>query len=172
MIHEWYKPSEGKNEVIIEPDGIRFKSTSGNNRIGILQNLNTDVSACKSLIIRANVKVDAQTLAGTGYQGREAPIAIFMSYTDETGVLHNLLSENPYDTRQRMFWHGFYYTNTSNKNQTINGTKLTKGVWYNYSTNLINLNPKPKHIHFIGAEGAGWPMRDGKIEFLTLSCEK
>jgi hypothetical protein len=34
----------------------------------------------------------------------------------------------------------------------------------------MTLNPKPRSIHYIGAEGAGWSSRDGKIGSLSLKC--
>ncbi|MGB9934748.1 hypothetical protein [Thermodesulfovibrio yellowstonii] len=169
-IHEWYKPSNGKGEVISEPDGIRFRSTSGNHRIGIMQKLNVSVSTCKSLILTATVKADYQTLTGTGWQGREAPVAVFMAYTDANGVVHNFLSENPNDTARRMFWHGFYYADPVSPSITAYGTKVPKGQWYTYTFDLMTLYPKPVYIDFVGAEGAGWATRDGKIRFLSIQC--
>jgi hypothetical protein len=169
-IHEWYKPSDGKGEVIIESDGIRFKSMSGNRRIGIMQTLNTDVSSCSSLVLTAAIKADYQTLGGTGWQGRESPVALFMAYTDVNGVVHNLLSENPNDTARRMFWHGFYYADPTPPGLTVFGTKVQKGIWHTYTLDLMTLNPRPKFIHFIGAEGAGWAQRDGRIGSISLQC--
>jgi hypothetical protein len=34
----------------------------------------------------------------------------------------------------------------------------------------MTLNPKPRFIHYIGAEGAGWASRDGKIGSISLQC--
>lgn len=169
-IHEWYKPSNGKGEVISESDGIRFRSTSGNHRIGIMQKLNVSVSKCKSLILTAIVKADYQTLTGTGWQGREAPVAVFMAYTDANGVVHNFLSENPNDTARRMFWHGFYYADPVSPSITAYGTKVIKGQWYTYTFDLMTLYPKPVYIDFIGAEGAGWATRDGKVKSISIHC--
>lgn len=169
-IHEWYKPSDGKGEVISEPDGVRFKSTSGNHRIGIMQKLNASVSTCKSLILTATVKADHQTLTGTGWQGREAPVAVFMAYTDANGVVHNILPENPNDTAKRMFWQGFYYADPVSPSVTAYGTKVQKGKWYTYTIDLMTLYPKPIYIDFIGAEGAGWATRDGKISLISIQC--
>jgi len=169
-IHEWYQPSNGKGEVSIAGDGIRFKSILGNNRIGIMQTINADVSSCSSLVLSASAKADYQALTGTGWQGREAPIAIFMSYTDMNGVTHNLLGENPNDTARRMFWHGFYYADPKSPSLNIFGTKTQKSAWHTYHIDLMSLYPRPRFIHFIGAEGAGWAQRDGKIGSLSLKC--
>lgn len=169
-IHEWYKPSDGKGEVTVAGDGVRFKSISGNNRIGIMQTINADVSSCSSLVLSATVKADYQTLTGTGWQGREAPVALFMSYTDINGTVHNQLSENPNDTARRMFWHGFYYADLVPPSLTVFGTKVSKSSWHTYTVDLAALNPRPKFIQFMGAEGAGWPQRDGKIGSMSLKC--
>jgi hypothetical protein len=168
-IQEWYKPSGGKGEVISESDGIRFRSMSGNNRIGIMQNLNADVSSCSSLILTATVKADYHTLTGTGYNGREAPVAVFARYTDIYGILHDPPGENPNDSK-RMFWHGFYYLDPTPPSISLHGTRISKGVWYTFSFDLMTLNPKPRFIHYIGAEGAGWASRDGKIGSISLQC--
>lgn len=169
-IHEWYKPSDGKGEVTSAGDGVRFKSILGNNRIGIMQTINADVSSCSSLVLSATVKADYQTLTGTGWQGREAPVALFMSYTDINGTVHNQLSENPNDTTRRMFWHGFYYADPAPPSLTVFGTKVSKSSWHTYTVDLAALNPRPKFIQFIGAEGAGWAQRDGKIGSISLKC--
>lgn len=169
-IHEWYKPSDGKGEVTVAADGVRFKSILGNNRIGIMQTINADVSSCSSLVLSATVKADYQTLTGTGWQGREAPVALFMSYTDINGTVHNQLSENPNDTARRMFWHGFYYADPAPPSLTVFGTKVSKSSWHTYTVDLAALNPRPKFIQFMGAEGAGWPQRDGKIGSMSLKC--
>jgi hypothetical protein len=169
IIQEWYKPSGGKGEVIAESDGIRFRSTSGNNRIGIMQNINADVSSCSSLILTATVKADYHTLTGTGYNGREAPVAVFARYTDIYGILHDPPGENPNDSK-RMFWHGFYYLDPIPPSISLHGIKISKGAWHIFSFDLMTLNPKPRSIHYIGAEGAGWSSRDGKIGSLSLKC--
>ncbi|MBT9536742.1 MAG: hypothetical protein IVZ94_01255, partial [Nitrospirae bacterium] len=169
-IHEWYKPSDGKGEVTSAGDGVRFKSILGNNRIGIMQTINADVSSCSSLVLSATVKADYQTLTGTGWQGREAPVAVFMLYTDINGTVHNQLSENPNDTARRMFWHGFYYADPTPPSLTVFGTKVSKSSWHTYTVDLAALNPRPKFIQFIGAEGAGWAQRDGKIGSMSLKC--
>ena len=93
-----------------------------------------------------------------------------MSYTDINGTVHNQLSENPNDTARRMFWHGFYYADPAPPSLTVFGTKVSKSSWHTYTVDLAALNPRPKFIQFIGAEGAGWPQRDGKIGSMSLKC--
>jgi hypothetical protein len=168
-IVEWYKPSNGKGEVSFDADGVRFRSQSGNNRIGVLQEVNQDVSGCGHLVLTAIVKADQHTLTGTGYNGREAPIAVFMKYADVNGMVHDLLSENPHEARN-MFWSGFYYLDPTAPSVAANGTKIGRGGWFTYTADLAGRNPRPRHVYFIGAEGAGWPVRDGKINGLSLQC--
>ncbi len=168
-IQEWYKPSDGKGEVTAESDGIRFRSISGNTHIGIMQTLNADVSGCIALNFRATLRADEQTLSGTGWNGRESPISVFARYTDVNGVLHGNLGENP-NEQNRMFWTGLYFIDPTGSSISDYGIKTQKGVWYNYETDLMNLSPKPKVIDIIGAEGAGWPIRDGKVKSISLTC--
>lgn len=168
-IEEWFKPSDGKGEVTAESDGIRFLSTSGNSRIGIMQTLNADVSKCSALNLRATIKADEQTLSGTGWNGRESPIAVFARYTDVNGVVHGNLGEDPKDAK-RIYWYGLYFIDPTGQSITDFGIKTQKGEWYTYEADLMKLSPKPKTIDFIGAEGAGWATRSGKIKSISLTC--
>jgi len=166
---EWYRPADGKGEVAFDRDGVRFMSRAGNNRIGILQDVNLDVSGCSRLILSATVKADQQKLTGTGYNGREAPIAVFVKYTDASGAVHELLSEDPNEPRN-MFWNGFYFLDPTAPSIAAHGTKVAKGGWFHYTVDLTARHPKPQYIHFVGAEGAGWPAREGKVRRLSLQC--
>lgn len=168
-IQEWYKPSDGKGEVTAESDGIRFRGTSGNNHIGIMQTLNADVSGCTALNLRATIKADEQTLSGTGWNGRESPISVFARYTDINGAVHGNLGEDPNDP-MRMYWYGLYLIDPTGQSITDYGIKTQKGEWYTYEADLMKLSPKPKTIDIIGAEGAGWPIRDGKVKSISLTC--
>lgn len=165
----WYSPSNGGGEVSFEGDGVRFRSTGGNTRYGVLQNINKDVSGCGSLALSASVRNDQQTLTGTGWNAREAPIAVFVKYTDANGTVHEQLSENPNEPRN-MFWNGFYYLDPTGNSKTQHGTRVGKGATTSFNVDLMSLSPRPKHIHFVGAEGGGWPPRDGKLHSLSLNC--
>lgn len=165
----WYKPSNGNGEVSFVSDGIRFRSEAGNTRAGVLQNLEKDVTSCASLVLSARVRADEHRLTGTGYNGREAPIAVFVKYTDTTGMVHEQLSENPNEPRN-MFWNGFYYLDPTAPSIGQHGTRVNQGSWYHFSVDLMLINPRPKTIHFVGAEGGGWPVRDGRLGNLSLQC--
>ncbi len=168
-IEELYKPSAGKGEVIVESDGIRFLSKSGNNRIGIMQTLNADVSKCTELKFSAVGKADKQTVSGTGNNGREAPVAVFTRYSDVNGVSHGNLGEDPKDP-MRMYWIGLYFKNPEGGSIKDWGIKTDQGEWYSGEIDLMALEPRPKMIDFIGAEGAGLAPRDGKIKSISLKC--
>jgi hypothetical protein len=170
-IQEWMQPSARRGEVTEDPDGIRFRSETGNTRMGIMQTINADVTGAQKLILRAVVKAVEQRLDGTGWQGREAPVALFVTYTDVTGQIRNGLGSmaNPPEPQtNRMFWQGFYYADPTGNSRNWNGTKVTRGGWYTYEVDLMSLNPKPKTIHAVGAEGSGWSVREGKIQSISL----
>lgn len=168
---EWFKGSNGKGEIIPEGDGIKFRSMSGNNRVGVMQNLNVDVSHARSLILTARVSAISQKLDGTGWQGREAPVAVYVAYVDAAGVTRNGLPSmaNPPEPQgSRAFWQGFYYMDPTGNSRNWNGTKVSRGQFYTYTFDLMTLNPKPRTILFVGAQGAGWAPREGKINALSL----
>ena len=167
----WYKKTSSSGEVTTG-NGINFKSTEGNTRSGIMIDLNKDVSGFNSLTLAANVEADTQSLSGTGWQGREAPVAIAISYQDVSGKDHNLLGENPNDPSQ-MFWRGFYYLDpTDNSSKTTNGIKVTQGKSYDFSFDLMSLNPKPKEIYYVAIEGAGWGPRTGRVSSINITGGK
>jgi hypothetical protein len=170
-IQEWMQPSARRGEVTEDPDGIRFRSETGNTRMGIMQTINADVSGAQKLILTAVVKAVEQRLDGTGWQGREAPAALFVTYTDVNGQVRKGLGSmaNPPEPQaDRMFWHGFYYADPTGNSRNWNGTKVNRGGWYTYEVDLMSLNPKPKTIHAVGAEGSGWSVREGKIQSISL----
>ena len=173
VIHQWMNPVNRKDEVTLEGDGVKFMNTSVNSRMGIMQAIEVNVSGARSLKLTARVKADVQKLDGTGWQGREAPIAVMVTYTDEKGVLRNGLGSmaNPPEPQaNRMFWNGFYYADPTGNSRNWNGTKVVKGQWFTYTVDLMTLDPKPKIIHAVGAEGSGWPTRQGKIAFISLKA--
>ena len=170
-IQEWMQPSARRGEVTEDPEGVGFRSAAGNTRMGIMQAINADVSGAQKLILTAVVKAVEQRLDGTGWQGREAPVALLVTYTDVNGQVRKGLGSmaNPPEPQaDRMFWHGFYYLDPTGNSRNWNGTKVNRGAWYTYEIDLMSLNPKPKLIHAVGAEGSGWSVREGKIRSISL----
>lgn len=144
-------------------DGLRLFSTVSHEREGVMQQFDADVSDAETLILRADVRVDAQTLAGTGPDGREAPIAISIGYETDTGKQ---------STEQHIFWQGFYCLDPEEPGLSKNGQKVPQGLWYRYIVNLMQIEPRPKKIKFIAIEGSGWPQRDGCVTDVHLIVKK
>jgi hypothetical protein len=171
IIQQSMSPSNGRHEVFPENDGIKFKNTEGNTRMGIMQILDVDVTNARNLILNAVVKADVQTLTGTGWQGREAPIEVTVTYTDVQGIKRvglGSMANPPESQADRMFWHGFYYAPPEGYSQTWHGTKVDQGQWYTFQFDLMTLRPQPKIIHAVGAGGSGWPVREGKVSSISL----
>lgn len=161
-----FQPAEYQAELVTLDQGIQLKSTFGDKRAGLIQKLETDISAFHSLILSAEVKVDSQRVSGTGFDGREAPLALFVTYTDVNGVKHDQLAAG--DTERRMFWHGLYILKPQLPATDRNGSLTEAGVWRTVSFELMALDPKPRLIHSIGAEGSGRAPRDASIRKLSL----
>ncbi|MCA1554350.1 MAG: FecR family protein, partial [Chloroflexi bacterium] len=98
---------------------VRFtrRGSNGNHDdTGIEQIINKDVTDAEVLRLRAEVRVNFQSLSGGGYLSSEFPLMIRVKYRDIKG------GEN--------FWvRGFYYQNES-KNPTVNGEQVPQGLWY------------------------------------------
>lgn len=157
--HRNYEVSQDVCSFSLDKDGLRIFSTVSHEREGLMQQLDADVSNADTLILRADVRVDTQTLGGTGPQGREAPIAIAVGYETGTG-------------EGATFWQGFYCLEPQEPNLSKNGQKVPQGLWYRYISNLMQIEPQPRKIRFIALEGSGWPERDGWITDVHLIVKK
>ena len=163
-----FMPTEYQADLVSLPQGMQIQSSIGDKRIGLMQKLETDVSGFQSLRLSAEVKVDKQRLSGTGYDGREAPLALFVTYTDIKGVKHDQLPLNLADTEKRLFWRGVYTLKPQPPASETNGTLLEAGVWSTISFELMALEPKPKVIHSVGVEGSGRSPRDASVRWISL----
>ena len=161
--HRNYEVNQEVSSFSLDNDGLRIMSTTSHESEGVMQYLDIDVSDADTLIMRADVRIDTQTLGGTGPQGRQAPIAIAVGYETVTG-------EGP--AKKDIFWQGFYILEPQEPNLSENGQKVPQGLWYRYIMNLMQLEPKPGRIRFIALEGSGWPQRDGWITDVHLIVEK
>ena len=168
--HVWYLPKADQYGQVSVSNGIATviaPAGTPNSRVGLLQNLgNIDTTSASSIILKARVKADSSTLAGSGWNGREAPFAVAVTYYDENCVLHTGLSENQYDTSTRMFWNGFYFQEPTDDTYAMFATKVSQGEWYNFSYDLKELNPNV--LVAVGFEGAGWAPRSGSIDSISL----
>jgi len=173
----WYeemrytKQSSG-GEVVADISGLTFKGVQPNSRSGVMLDLNREVSEFKKLNLEVIIEADTQTLQGTGSQGREAPVAVAVSYQGADGSEHTALGEDP-NVSGQMFWRGFYYLEpTDQQSGIINGVKVLQGQPYTFKFDLMSLNPQPKKIYFVALEGAGWKEREGKVSSISILGEK
>lgn len=168
----WYTKQSSGGEVVAGDGGLTFKGIQSNSRSGVMLDLNRDVSEFKKLNLEVIIEADIQTLEGTGWQGREAPVAVVVSYQGIDGSEHTSLGEDP-NANGQMFWRGFYYLDPTDKQSgIINGVKVPQGQPYTFQFDLMSLNPKPKKIYFVALEGAGWKEREGKVSSISILGEK
>ena len=106
----------------------------------LYQNLNVNVSDASELILSCNVKVDYQSLSGTGGNSTEPPAFVEILYTGTDGQ----------DTYR---WWGFYYTGTSSNPWD---EKVPQSTWFYRSYDLTTLSPKPVVIKRVYIGGSGW----------------
>jgi hypothetical protein len=163
-----FEPAAYQAELVPLPQGMEFKSALGDKRVGLLQKIEADVSSFQSLLFTAEVKVDKQRLGGTGWNGREAPLALFVTYTDVNGVKHDRLPLKADDVERRMFWRGLYILKPQPPASDMNGIALEAGVWSTVSFELMELDPKPRIIHSFGVEGSGRAPRDASVRKVSL----
>ncbi|MCC7370012.1 MAG: FecR domain-containing protein [Chloroflexi bacterium] len=111
------------------------------NETGVLQDINRDVSAYRTIAVTGWVKVDQASLSGGGYLGSEYPVMIRVQYVDEKGG--------------RPGWtHGFYYANPELR-PTENGEIVAQGEWYPFLSRLTDLPDRPILIRSIEILSAG-----------------
>ena len=111
------------------------------NETGIVQEINRDVSAYRTVSLTAWVKVNNASLSGGGYLGSEYPLMFRVQYTDEKGG--------------RPGWsRGFYYANPENR-PTENGEQLARGEWFPFLIRLSDLPDRPALIRSIEVLSAG-----------------
>lgn len=163
----WYKAASSGGEVTYGTDGVTFTGIQSNSRSGIMTSIEKDVSAYSSLNLHLVITNNQQTLTGTGWNGREAPVAVAISYLDASGAEHQALGEDPAAAGQ-IFWRGFYALDPTDQSKSTNGVKVTAGQKYTYDFDLMTLSPKPAKIHFVAVEGAGWKPRAGTVHELSL----
>lgn len=163
-----FKPADYQAELVPIQEGIKIQSSLGDKRVGLMQKIDADVSSFQSLLFTAEVKVDKQRLGGTGWNGREAPLALFVTYTDVNGVKHDRLPLKADDMERRMFWRGLYILKPQPPASDIYGLSLETGVWSTVSFELMELDPKPRIIHSFGVEGSGRAPRDASVRRVSL----
>ena len=170
----WYQKRSSGGLVEERDDGVYFQSLGDNSRAGIRYDFaDNDLSGCDSLTLNISGMVQKQTLAGTGIDGREAPLAVVVSYRDENGVDHtslNAYNEGEPDDRAstRMFWRGFFITPSTG--QETDGTLVAASSAINVGWNLLyEIYPRPQKLYWVTVEGGGWHERLGMVKTLSLT---
>ena len=157
--HKNYSISQDVGFFSLQADGLKISSLSEKSKAGILQVIKKDVTNADTLTLRVDVKVTKQALGGTGPAGKDAPIAVAVSYAACNG------KGGP---DSNIFWKGFFSLDPAEPMKSANGQKVPAGIWYRYIFNLMQLKPKPKFINFISLEGSGWPEREGWVKDVHL----
>ena len=111
------------------------------NETGIVQEINRDVAAYRTITLSAWVKVNNASLSGGGYLGSEYPLMFRVQYTDDKGG--------------RPGWsRGFFYANPENR-PTENGEPVARGEWFPFLVRLSDLPDRPAFIRSIEVLSAG-----------------
>ena len=136
----------------IEKDGrhaARFYYKGPNQvhtEIGIRQVVNEDVHNYDSLVVKLDVNLDWQTLAGAGEQSSEFPLRVEITFTDIFG-------------EERKWGHGFYNMDPPPEYPLFGGEQIPLFNWHNYeSDNLmeeLDATP-PARIDSIKLYASGW----------------
>ena len=114
--------------------------------IGIRQVVEEDVDIYDSLIVKLDVNLDWQTLAGAGEQSSEFPLRVEITFTDIFG-------------EERRWGHGFYNMDPLPSYPLFGGEQVPLFNWHSYeSENLMELldATPPAHIESIRLYASGW----------------
>jgi hypothetical protein len=97
-----------------------------------------------SIVMRAVVQVNYQSLSGGGYQSSEYPLMIRLTYQDEYGSQNDWVQ-------------GFYYQNVDD-NPVMFGQEIPQGQWYLFeSQNLLNvMSLVPSRLVRLQVYASGW----------------
>jgi hypothetical protein len=136
--------SAGRRAVMFIRDGEEGVHTETR----IKQFVDRDVRDFESLVLRLDVLVLQQSLAGAGYLSSEFPMMVRLDYTDIYG--------------KDQFWvYGFYFKDPDASQGWIvqNGEKIPSSVWWPYeSPDLFELlkDTPPARINAITIYASGW----------------
>ena len=131
-------------------EGIRFKRMTQDGRTdrhgesGIVQELDRDIRGYSNLRLRADVRVDFQSLSGGGTAGTEYPLMLRLTYIDA-------------NRREQIWATGFYYQNDSGLSVMM-GREIPPASWITFEnpTLLQEIRPTPVHLRRIEVLGSGW----------------
>ena len=109
-----------------------------------------------SLKLRADIKIDSQSLSGGGYLSTEYPLILRVLYKDVYG--------------SDVEWFKGFYIQNDNGNPTLNGEPIKPGVWVPVEFDLHNEGLLPFQVISIEARAAGWDF-DSSISNIQLVVE-
>ncbi|MFN8496634.1 MAG: hypothetical protein U0641_02175 [Anaerolineae bacterium] len=109
-----------------------------------------------SLKLRADIKIDSQSLSGGGYLSTEYPLILRVLYKDVYG--------------SDVEWFKGFYIQNDNGNPTLNGERIKPGVWVPVEFDLHNEGLLPFQIMSVEARAAGWDF-DSSISNIQLVVE-
>lgn len=140
---------------------VRISRTNSNQTsaiVGVVQQINREVSDYRALRIAADVRLRYQSLSGGGLLSSEYPVILRLKYRDVYGS-------------EAEWVHGFYYQNTNN-NPTLNGEQVPTDVWVPFeSKNLFeSLEPRPFFITTLQIYASGWDY-DSYVSAVRLIVE-
>lgn len=135
--------------------GSEFAPGRGNHAsITASQALNRNLpDPYSSLKLRAEVRVNEQSLSGGGYLDTEYPLMLRVVYKDAYGSEHE-------------WWRGFYIQNEAS-NPTTHGDPVRKGVWTPVEFELRDGPLPPFQIVRVEAEASGWDF-DSEVSDIRL----
>ncbi len=140
----------GSVTVATDPAGnyLRFlRSGMGHGENYAVQNLGIEVGQYRSLKLRAEVRVDHQSLSGGGVAGTEYPIHIRVRYINSLG-------------REATFETGYYIQNTDNYPTTF-GRSIPQGSWQQVEIDLAALDARPVYLYYLEFAASGWDYDSG-----------
>ncbi|MFN8473735.1 MAG: hypothetical protein U0822_16215 [Anaerolineae bacterium] len=122
-----------------------------------IQTLNRNLpNPYTSLKLRADVKIDNQSLSGGGYLSTEYPLILRVLYKDVYG--------------SDVEWFKGFYVQNDNGNPTLNGEQIKPGVWVPVEFDLHNEGLLPFQIMSVEVRAAGWDF-DSSISNVQLVVE-
>jgi hypothetical protein len=164
----WFKPAPTEGQLSLGTDGLVLTGLEGNSRGGAMIDLGVDVSGFPHLVAALDGVVYDQTLSGTGWNGREAPLALVISYVDAAGETHTGLGEDPAAPGQ-MFYAGFVYLPPGDDGSVMtNGVQVGRGAPFSFEHDLMTLDPPPVTILSVAVDGGGWSSRSAEVYRVRL----
>jgi hypothetical protein len=161
----WMQAADSGGEVEAG-EGVRMSGLDGSTRSGIMIDVKAKVRSYDHVVVAVSGAVLEQSLAGTGWNGREAPLALFVTYVDVDGTRHVGLSEDP-ASPTNMFYRGF---TALPEPDMVNGVAVELGEPFIFQFDLMGLDPRPARILSIGIDGGGWAPRVGEVYEIVLAA--